>query len=666
MQNMKTKITSGFWHDRLEVNAKHAIFHQWEQLEASGCIENFRIAARIVDGLREGWFFADSDAYKWLDAASRIFASHPDPKLGSVMDGFISLLARAQQSDGYIFTYNQIHFPGTRWVNLQIEHELYCHGHLIEAGVSHYEATGRTDLLAIARHAADRIVADFSGKGPNHTPGHEEIEIALLRLYQVTNHQPYLDMARQFLDQRGRNPLFAFSILKQNFSADARTKFVAQKRREYLTAHPDFKPFQVPPGNEAKKPDNIMLRWYASALSGKYFQQHAPVHKQIVPVGHSVRFAYLETAIVMLARLDGANSFPTSSSSTSPSNGYAQNTPTLEKVWEHMVTRRMYLTGGIGSLPALEGFGDDYELDPEIAYAETCAALGSMFWNWEMAQLTHEAKYSDLFEWQLYNASAVGMGLDGASYFYNNPLTCRGWVTRKPWYAVPCCPSNISRTWAGLGKYIYSSSQNEIWIHQYISSEFENELARIEIQSNFPWDGTVEIKINPVKPQTEFTLHLRLPSWSVNPIVRINGEEVGIAPLSPEYGVNKSASSYDPRWSRIVSISRAWNPDDQISMLLHMPIIVRPAFFNVRGIPGTVAISRGPLVYCLESIDHADLDIFTIHLDKASFTEIFDSDLLGGTTKIIAELPNSRKLTFIPYFLWGNRGESTMTVWVNE
>jgi len=684
MQTMMTKITSGFWYDRLEVNAKHAIFHQWEQLEASGCIENFRIAAGDVDGLREGWFFADSDAYKWLDAASRIFASHPDPRLGSVMDSFISLLARAQQPDGYLFTYNQIHFPGTRWVNLQIEHELYCHGHLIEAGVSHYEATGRTDLLAIARRAADRIIEDFRGKGPEHTPGHEEIDIALLRLYQVTNHQPYLDMARQFLNQRGRNPLFALSILKQNFSADARKKYIEQKRQEYLATHPDFKPFQVPPGNEAKKPDNIMVRWYASALSGKYFQQHAPVHKQIIPVGHSVRFAYLETAIAMLARLDGANFFPTSSSSASSSSGYAQNISILEKVWEHMVTRRMYLTGGIGSLPALEGFGNDYELDPEIAYAETCAALGSMFWNWEMAQLTHEAKYSDLFEWQLYNASAVGMGLDGASYLYNNPLTCRGGVTRKPWYAVPCCPSNISRTLAGLGKYIYSLSKDEIYIHQYINSENTVDVGipvKFKIESELPWNGKVLIHVDPSEKK-RLKLYLRVPSWS--PTSPLNAYEpaekqmytneshfshtIGMEGLktSVQYIKQNTASDYDPRRAWFVSTDRPWLPGDALEFNFDMTIRFRRTHPKVKGHAGKVAVTRGPLVYCLESVDNPNMDIFKVKVDKASLEPIFDESLLGGAMKLEGKSSDGEPLTFIPYFLWGNRGESTMTVWVNE
>jgi DUF1680 family protein len=323
---MTTHITNGFWRDRLDVNARRAIFHQWDQLEASGCIENFRIAAGDVDGFREGWFFADSDAYKWLDAASRIYASQPDSKLASVMNALIALLARAQQPDGYLFTYNQIHFPNTRWTNLQIEHELYCHGHLIEAGVSHFQATARTDLLDIARRAADRIVDDFRGKGPAYTPGHEEIEIALLRLYQVTKNQPYLDMARQFIEQRGRTPRFALSILKQNSSADSRAKFIRQKKQEYLAAHPDFKLYQLPPDNVAPKPRNSRLRWYASALSGKYFQQHAPIRQQTVPVGHSVRFGYLETAIAMLARETGDTSL----------------VPALERAWEHMVSRRMY------------------------------------------------------------------------------------------------------------------------------------------------------------------------------------------------------------------------------------------------------------------------------------------------------------------------------------
>ncbi len=437
----KAIIHHGFWYERLQVNAHKAIFHQWRQLEASGCIENFRIAAGISDGLRQGWFFADSDAYKWLDAAARIWGNQPDSHLATLMDDFISLLAQAQAADGYLFTYNQIHFPSIRWQNLQIEHELYCHGHLIEAGVSHFEATGRMEMLDIARKAADRVAADFRGKGPDWTPGHEEIEIALLRLHEITPGDTlYLELARQFIEQRGRARGLGISVLRQNMQVSKRDRYVQTQKQAYLATHPGYKPYQLPPGNQAKKPWNITARWYASALSGKYFQQHTPVREQTIPVGHAVRFTYLETAMAMLARTGDDHSL----------------VEPLERAWEHMLTRRMYVTGGIGSLPALEGFGRDDELDPEFAYAETCAALGSLFWNWEMAQLTGNARYSDLFEWQLYNAAAVGMGLAGDTYFYNNPLVCQGGVSRKAWYAVPCCPSNISRTWADLGKYIYT------------------------------------------------------------------------------------------------------------------------------------------------------------------------------------------------------------------
>ena len=665
---MKAKISHGFWQDRLEVNADRAIFHQWKQLEASGSIENFRIAAGDRDGFREGWFFADSDAYKWLDAASRIYVSHPRPELASAMDGFISLLACAQQPDGYIFTYNQIHFPDVRWKNLQIEHELYCHGHLIEAGVSHFEATTRTDLLAIARRAADRIVEDFLGKGTDHTPGHEEIEIALLRLYQVTDHEPYLEMARQFIEQRGWNPLFGLSVIQQNSSVNARGNYVQQKKQEYISAYPEFKPFQLPPGNAANKPGNIQLRWYASALSGKYFQQHAPVRRQTVPVGHSVRFAYLETAVAMLAREIGDQTLM----------------PALEQAWEHMVTRRMYVTGGIGSLPGLEGFGNDYELDPEFAYAETCAALASMFWNWEMVQLTGKARYSDLFEWQLYNAAAVGMGLDGESYLYNNPLTCRGGVTRKPWYAVPCCPSNLSRTWADLEKYIYTSSEDEIFIHQYISSETMVDmgtLVKIRIDSGLPWNGKISIYIDPAE-KMNFKLHLRMPSWS--PLSQLNAKDTAEKQMSTKeshfphtvdnsglqdaskHMTQSTASGYDPSSAWFVSTDRHWSSGDALELNFDMSIQLRRAHPKVKGHQGKAAITRGPLVYCLESVDNPDADIFNVKVDTTSLQPVFDESLLGGIIKLEGKTVNGQHLTFIPYHVWGNRGESTMTVWINE
>jgi uncharacterized protein len=656
-------ITGGFWFERIQMNARSAIFHQWEQLEASGCIENFRITAGEREGIRAGWFFADSDAYKWLEAAVRIHASHPDDCLAVLIDDLIALLSRAQSPDGYLFTYNQILFPGVRWQNLQIEHELYCHGHLIEAGVSHYQATGRSDLFDIARKAADRIVCDFRGKGPEFTPGHEEIEIALLRLHQVTGgDRMYLEMARQFIEQRGRHPNFAISILRQNLEVGKRSNIVEERKRQYQAVHPDFKPLQLPPANEAKKPPNAALRWYASALSGKYFQQHTPVRKQTVPVGHSVRFAYLETAVAMLARASADETL----------------LPALERAWEHMVLRRMYITGGIGSLPGMEGFGNDYELNPEYAYAETCAALASLFWNWQMAQLTGEARYSDLFEWQLYNAAGVGMGLDGRSYLYNNPLACRGGIERRPWYAVPCCPSNIARTWADLGSYIVTSEGKQIRIHQYINCRYSGVLTSAEgssaqvdlaIESDLPWNGKVKLTLMEIDgghpdKHFPFQLELRRPAWAGEMNVRINGKPI-TAKTAAAAAVDAPAGGYDPRVSVFSPLPYPLSSGDQVEINFTMPVNLRRAHSKVKGHRGMAAVTRGPLVYCLESVDNPDDDIFVDKLDPDSLTQVYDPSLLGGIVKILAKTTGGAPLTFIPYFLWGNRGASQMTVWVN-
>lgn len=641
-------IEDPFWSPRRQVNASRAIFHQWAQLEASGCIANFRIAAGEQDGWREGWFFADSDAYKWLDAASRIYRDAADPRLAGVMDDFIALLGRAQQPDGYLFTYNQIHFPGVRWANLQIEHELYCHGHLIEAGVSHSEATGRTDLLAIARKAADLLLRDFLGAGPERTPGHEEIELALLRLYRATGHAPYRELARHFLAQRGRTRLFGLKLLRQMRSVAARSRQVTAGRRDYLAAHPDYVPYRVPPGNAAPHPRGAHLRWLASALSGKYFQQHTPVGQQ-TPVGHAVRFGYLQTAIAMLARADGDASL----------------LPALEAAWARMVTRRMYVTGGLGALPALEGFGRDFELDPAYAYAETCAALASIFWNWEMALLTGEARYSDLLEWQLYNAAAVGMGLTGDAYFYNNPLACRGGVARQPWYAVPCCPSNLSRTWADLGKYIYSVDGEGLAIHQWIGNRARLDLGvpvAVEIVSGLPWDGEIVVRLAPARP-AEFTVRLRIPSWAAGwASILVNGEPAA-PPTRPQLS-NQAAGGFDPRLAAWAAVLRRWAPGDEIRLAFELPIMLRRAEPCVRGHAGKIALTRGPLVYCLESPDNPGLDLFTAQVDPASLRAEPVPDLLGGIVTLQGQTTTGRPVVAIPYALWGNRGPSQMAVWV--
>ena len=652
----QVSINDSFWSPRLSVNATNAIFHQWKQLEDTRCIDNFRIAAGEKDGFREGWFFADSDAYKWLDAASKIYALHPDPKpspalapgasvdqaqdnLASLMEELIRLIARAQQPDGYIFTYNQIHFPGQRWVNLQVEHELYCHGHLIEAGVSHYEATGRFDLLDVCVKAADLLVRDFLNATDDKTCGHEEIELALVRLYRVTREERYLDLARRFVERRGRIPLFPIHLLGQFNSFNKRKAYVEDLRKAYIAQHPEYASFRLPGDNYTPKPRFSRERWYLNALLGWYAQQHAPIRKQTAPVGHSVRFGYLETAIAMLCREERLADFR------------ADLLPTMEQAWERMVTRRMYITGGLGAVPGLEGFGNDYELDPTYAYAETCASLASLFWNWEMALLTQDARYSDLFEWQLYNATTVGMGQDGITYLYNNPLEVHHGVTRQGWYVVPCCPSNLSRTFADLGKYIFSHDDENIWFHQYISSEATINVGvpvKIKIESELPWNGSVKIHVRP-ETKREIAFYIRKPSWLA---------------MSTR---KSTASGYDPRTAEYEPVIRFWSPEGEtLEFNFDMSILLRHAHPRVKGHSGKVTVTRGPLVYCLESMDNPDVDIFTAQLDPSSLHDEFVPDLLGGCVLIHGKTTDGKPLKFIPYFLWANRGESQMTVWVNS
>ncbi len=631
------------------MNARKAIFYQWEQLEKSSCIDNFRIIAEGKEKFREGWYFADSDAYKWLDAAARIYATHPSPRLKALMDEFINLIAQTQDESGYIFTYNQIHFPGVRWVNLQNEHELYCHGHLIEAAVSHYEATGESTLLTVAQKAANLLVRDLSGAGPEFTPGHQEIEIALIKLARITGNGQYLDLAKQFIEQRGKIKHYTAHILRENANVAQRGAQRDAAREKYIQTHPEHNTFKLSESNTARRPPFIIPRYKLNFWSGKKLQQHKPVRKQTVPVGHSVRFTYLETAIAMLHRERGDDTL----------------LPALEAAWEQMVTRRMYVTGGIGSLPAIEGFGRDYELDPEYAYAETCAALGCMFWNWEMGLIFQEPKYADLFEWQLYNAASVGIGLDGTSYLYNNPLASRGGITRQGWFTVPCCPSNISRTWAYLGKYTYSHDKDELWIHQYVSSTVEVKLSvpvRLRVESGLPWDGRVTIRLEP-ESTADFSLHLRIPSWAKAYTLKINGEQT-VSPQMTGSPSPPTASGYSPNLARTIQLTRTWSPGDTLSLEFSMEInILRPSP-KVKSVRGKVAISRGPLVYCLESIDNPNLDIFALQADPASLHAEYSSELFDGIWVIRGTTLDQQPITAIPYYLWANRGASQMSVMV--
>ncbi len=650
----RVKVSGGFWGGRCAMNRDNALFYQWDQLGQTGSVDNFRIVAGMKKGFRKGFFYNDSDVHKWAEAAAVALAAGTHDNLAKLLDEYIDIVRRAQTDDGYLFTYNQFHFPGDRWKNLQIEHELYTHGHLIEAGIALSKATGRNDLLEIARKAADLVVRDFTGAAPVMTPGHEEIEIALIRLFRATGDGRYLETARHFLEQRGRIRFFGLRLIGQFLSQSRRAGIIRKQEKEITGGISAQTGFDFTENLTAKEPPFLKLRANWSFLGGRFFQQHRPIRKQRVPEGHAVRWGYLATAMAMLYRETGDRSL----------------LDTLIKAWDRMVQRRMYVTGGIGSLPVIEGFGRDYELDNRYAYCETCAALANIFWNREMLLATGEARYADLIEWQLYNAASAGIALDGRSYLYRNPLESEG-QTRRPWYATACCPSNVSRTWAALGRHIYITEENGIYINQFISGSAEigtgdgsPAAAQITMDSGFPWDGRATIHMHLEKPGG-FTLHVRVPGWSGNPSISINGSPVEFEiPSLPEIA---TASGYSPYRSYHASFTRRWDEDTRIEIIFPMNIVFHRSHRRVRANSGKVALSRGPLVYCLESTDNTAISMPGAILNTGmAVKQRYSDSHFGGTWLLEGANPAGQTLTFIPYFCWANRGPSKMQVWVRE
>lgn len=637
-----------FWQQRLAVNAGSAIFHQWQQLEATGCIDNFRITAGLKEGFREGFFFADSDAYKWLDAASRIYAGTRDPRLKVLMDEFVILLQQAQAADGYLYTFNQLFFPACRWDTLQVGHEFYCLGHLIEAGIAHHVATGEESMLRVASKAADLLAHEFMDASALYTDGHEEIEIALLRLSRHTGNEVYRQLALRLLERRGRIKGFAWQFIVQTLRMAGRMSHVAALRKEYYRTRPYNKSITLPMHNHHKVPIMTPLRFLVSALSGKYTQQHVPLSRQTTAEGHAVRFTYLNTAAAMLANDEQDEALRNA----------------LERTWQAMTKQRMYVTGGLGALPLIEGFGRDAELPPESAYAETCAALGSLTWNREMSRLTGEAKYADLFEWQLYNAALVGMGLDGKSYFYNNPLTCRGGLERASWYDIPCCPSNLSRSLAALAAGAVDTRENEVSLNQYISGNYPLHGGALIVSSALPWEGRVLLRFELAQP-IDLRLRLRVPAWAGEARLCINGKEQAPALMTADYTRSRSVMDLHFEQANYAEVERGYQDGDELELCLSMPLVLRRMDKGIPGCGGKVALTRGPLVYCLESPDNL-ADIFRTRVDPRSLHYEFRQELLGGTGVVEGVSSQGEALRWIPYFLWGNRGESKMTVFFDK
>ncbi|MCA1512719.1 beta-L-arabinofuranosidase domain-containing protein [Bradyrhizobium sp. NBAIM01] len=622
-----------------------AIPYQWEVLNdrdreaiPSHAVENFRLAAGRASGEFQGTVFQDSDVAKWLEAAAWSLCQAPSPELEKAADELIELVAAAQCDDGYLNTYFTLNAPQERWTNLAECHELYCAGHLIEAGVAFFQATGKRRLLEVVRRLADHLDTVF---GPERDQlhgydGHPEIELALARLYEVTKEQRYLTLANYFVEQRGTKPHFY--------------EIEYEKRQQSGVPKSDRTPWMIT--NKA------------------YSQAHLPLSEQRSATGHAVRFVYLMTAVAHLARL----------------RQNEEQRQACLRLWQNMVQRQIYVTGAIGSQGAGEAFSSDFDLPNDTAYAESCASIGLMMFARRMLEMELDSRYADVMERALYNTVLGSIAFDGRHYFYVNPLEVHPETlrsngiynhvspVRRGWFGCACCPPNIARLFTSIGHYIYTARRDALYVNLYVGNRVAISVGgyalRLLMSGSYPWKDEVEIVVESAPPMA-YTLALRLPEWCNAPQASINDEPVNCEPCKG-----------------YLHIRRSWRQGDRVKVSLPMQVRRVYGHPQLRNLAGKVAIQRGPLIYCLEEADNGtELHNVWLHPDSR-FSLIEGTGLFND--KILLQAEGARlqhthseeaalyqydkprgqlkpqRLTFIPWFGWANRGEGEMRIWLNE
>lgn len=588
----------------------------------SHAISNFRMAAGEETGTFYGMVFQDSDVAKWLEAAAYSLALKPDEQLEKRVDEVVALIGRCQQEDGYLNTYFTVREPGRRWSNLLECHELYCAGHLMEAGVALYESVGKRNLLEICIRLADHICLRFGEGGEEAIPGHQEIEIGLMRMYHATGYERYRDMALRFLNLRGQDPAW----------------FI-----RHTPKHPG-----IHYGDYDILPEDTV-----------YNQSDVPVREQTVARGHAVRQVYM-----LAAMADAA-----------VSTGDQELLAACERMFDNITQKQMYVTGAIGSTPHRESFTVDYDLPADRCYGETCASVAMCFFAREMLRSKADGRYADLLETELFNAALSGMQLDGQRFFYVNPLQADPAVSgktpgyqhvlpqRPQWHACACCPPNLARLLTSLGKYLWGEDDDTVYSHLFAGSRALTQLAEIELKTDYPWQGRAVYTIRECH-EPRFRLAIHIPAHAQELRVTINGEAIEAA-VTEGY----------------LYLSRQWQPNDRVDLTFDMPVRRLHAHPKVRDCAGKAALARGPIVYCLESADNpAPLSGLYLTGDVEALP--YDPSLLGGVVALKAEglrriessgLYTSAEpqyepvtLSAVPYYAWANRGLGEMTVWISE
>jgi len=640
------QITDPFWGNYLKLIKNEIIPFQWDVLndqnnieiqkerneaglpsDKSNAIENLKIAAGKSEGQHYGWWFQDTDVYKWLEAVAYSLKHEPDNELETLADTVVDLIGQAQEQDGYLNTYYQLKAPHLKFKRLFESHEHYCAGHLIEAAVAYYETTGKEKLLQIACKFADCIDQHFGPEeGKIHgADGHQELELALLKLYNCTKEEKYLKLSEYFLTIRGQDPEFYQKQLLEN----------------------------IENGDSQGPPPHINL---------EYLQAHQPPIEQTTAVGHAVRLGYMVTGMAEVAYHTGNQELFTA----------------CQKIWKNIVERRMYVTGGIGSTVHGEAFTLDYDLPNDTMYCETCAAISLMYFAHSMLKHESHSQYADILERALYNNVLSGMSLDGKKYFYVNPLEShpatnhsnpgKGHVksTRPDWFGCACCPPNLARTISSIDKYIYTFNNQSIYTHLYLNHTMK--ISNLTLAQEIDYGTQAKLSVNiTASTSTHKALYFRIPNWTKTYRVYLNQKELNQVPVEQGY----------------LKLEKVWQGTEQLEIHFEMPVLQITAHPKVRGNIGKRSIQRGPFIYCLEEADNGP-DLASIHLTKnpeflvKPHPELIGIPALEGNAEKLMITDNTQlynydvdpiyepiKITMIPYYAWANRSVGEMQVWVN-
>jgi DUF1680 family protein len=620
------ELRAGLWGQRLQKARQVTVWAVFQRCQETGRIDNFAVAGGLKKGRFRGIFFDDSDVFKALEGAAYLLALERDPKLEALVDQIIGQIAAAQEEDGYLYTARTINdpeydFPGKRegrWARLDASHELYNVGHLYEAAVAYYQATGKRDLLDVACRNADLVCRVF-GAGPDQrrdVDGHPEIELALVRLYRLTGQKRYLEQAKFFLDIRGR--------------ADLRPR-----------------------------------------LYGPYCQDHAPVVAQSTAVGHAVRLGYLFAAAVDVGILTDEPNY----------------LKAAQQVWKDIVSSKIYVTGGVGARAAGEAFGEPYELPNATAYNETCAAIAQVLLHHRLFLATGHGQYMDVLERILYNGFLSGVSLEGDTFFYPNPLAWdgkspfnHGVPGRSPWFACACCPVNIVRFLPSILGYFYATREDTVFVNLYesgaVTLQLRGKPLRLLQQTEYPWEGRIRVMVETGEP-VAMELRLRVPGWARHqPLPSDLYRYVDSSSQTWRVSVNGEAIANASLKNGYVCIRRTWQSGDFVELYLPMPVRRVEAHPKVADNVGRMAIERGPIVYCVEGIDHAgSVQDLVVPLD-AQWSSYYERDVLGGVVVLrcsgirLRQQPDGTlrnrtvRIQAIPYYAWSHRGPSEMLVWL--